>query len=146
MNELFEHIGEGQQPSASEYNRLVDAVTALLNSTFTQYFSDSRGFYARRMPTETVGDTLTLFRIIDTNVVVDGMYECYEQQLSNPITSANPFSDLNTTTVYVYNIAERDLTDQALSIDDLLLAYKMTDEDAETQWIGFSPEHSWWHV
>ncbi len=52
MSELFKHIGVGQFPSASEYNRLVDAVGGLLKSTGVQYMSDSRGMHVRRMPQE----------------------------------------------------------------------------------------------
>ncbi len=50
MNELFKHLGAGEFPSSREYNRLVDAVMALLNSTNVQYFTDSRGIHTRRMP------------------------------------------------------------------------------------------------
>lgn len=52
MSELFKHLGHGQQPSAHEYNRLVDAVMGLLHSSGVQYFSDSTGVHARRMPVD----------------------------------------------------------------------------------------------
>lgn len=50
MSESFKHIAQGQQPSASEYNRLADAVESLLRSAGTQSFRDSRGVHTRRMP------------------------------------------------------------------------------------------------
>ena len=50
MIELLKHLGHGQQPSASEYNRLTDMVTALMMSSNVQYFADSTGVHVRRMP------------------------------------------------------------------------------------------------
>lgn len=50
LNRGFRHLGEGQQPSASEYNRLADAVNSLLQSTDVQYFKDSTGVHVRRQP------------------------------------------------------------------------------------------------
>lgn len=89
---------------------------------------------------------MTPFKITDTNLIDDGWYACYEQKLSATMSDANPFSDLNTTEVRVYNIAERDLSGQALSVGDFLMAFQMKDEDGGRKWIGSSPEHSWWHV
>ena len=51
MSDTFKHLGEGQFVSAREYNRLVDAVDGLLDSTNVQYIADSRGVHVRRMPT-----------------------------------------------------------------------------------------------
>ncbi len=50
MSDIFKHIGEGQFPSSGEYNRLTDAVTALIRSSNVQYIADSRGVHVRRMP------------------------------------------------------------------------------------------------
>ena len=60
MSDIFKHLGDGQFPSAREYNRLIDAVSGLLDSTNVQCFSDSRGVHVRRMPTVSGGRTHAL--------------------------------------------------------------------------------------
>ena len=51
MSKKLPYIGPGEQPTADEYNRLLDLVAGLLNSSGMQYFRDSRGIYTRDAPT-----------------------------------------------------------------------------------------------
>ena len=50
MSEIFKHIAPGEFPGSGEYNRLTDAVMALLSSSNVQYFVDGSGVHVRRMP------------------------------------------------------------------------------------------------
>lgn len=47
---IFKHFRKGEQPSAQEYNRLVDAAAAIASSLHIQGYSDSTGFHTRRAP------------------------------------------------------------------------------------------------
>ena len=46
----MKHVRVGEQPSASEQNKLVDAVNSMIGSGYIQGFSDSTGFHTRRTP------------------------------------------------------------------------------------------------
>ncbi len=55
MSKEKEYIGPGGQPTDLGYNRLIDLVAGLLNSTNVQYYRDSRGVHVRRIPSENTG-------------------------------------------------------------------------------------------
>ena len=76
MNESFQHLGQGQFPSASEYNRLVDAVSALLRTSHVQYFRDSRGLYVRDAPTSEDSGTVHL-AYCKENAPDSDVIDCY---------------------------------------------------------------------
>lgn len=61
--EIFKHLGVGEFPSSSEYNRLLDAVAGLLGSTNVQYFADSKGVHVRRMPIDSGGGHILMRHI-----------------------------------------------------------------------------------
>ena len=50
MSKQFKYLGPGEQPTEREYNRLLDLVAGLLESTDVQYYRDSRGIHTRRIP------------------------------------------------------------------------------------------------
>lgn len=65
MSAIFKHLGQGEFPSSSEYNRLVDIVTGLLRSSNMQYFQDSTGVHVRGLPASGGGEARTAYCTID---------------------------------------------------------------------------------
>lgn len=149
MSEIFKHLGEGQQPSASEYNRLADAVTSLLQSTDVQYFSDSRGVHVRRMPSAK-GVELQIFQI--TDVGDWGNYTCKKVGIDathwDGSTGQTKLVDIGGDEEFeIFNLAENETTNvNALGIDDLLVARQASDDEGSLRWVGFSPKFAWWEV
>lgn len=146
MSELFEHIGEGQFASSHEYNRLLDAVAGLLKATGVQYFEDSRGMHARRMPVAAI-PFLQIFQI--TAVGTWGRYTCKKYRIdSSDWTSGSGVSKLikvNDDEYDVFNVAENATTvSNALDIDDVLLASEDKDNAGNLRWVGFTPKFAWW--
>ncbi len=52
MSKEFKYLGPGEQPTEREYNRLLDLVAGLLDSSGVQYYRDSRGVHVRLSPQE----------------------------------------------------------------------------------------------
>ncbi len=147
MNELFKHLGIGELPGSREYNRLVDTVAALLNSTNVFYFADSRGIHVRRMPSK--DSVLQLFQI--TTVGSWGNYTCKKYTIDathwTGSSGQTKLVKVGDDTYTVFNLAENATTvSNALEIGDMLLATQETDDEDSDRWIGFSPKFAWWDV
>lgn len=147
MSEVFKHLGPGQQPSTSEYNRLADAVEGLLRFTGMQYFRDSRGVHVRRTPVASTG--FQLFKI--TVVGSWGKYTCKRYSIDATYwgsgSGQTKLAQVSNDGYEIFNIAEDATTvSNALTTADFLLGRRITDDEGNVRWIGFSPKFAWWDV
>jgi len=146
ITQPFKHLRANKdRVSASQYNRLVDLVTKMSKSLMTNGIMDSSGFITRRQPLISA-ISLKIFEV-QSEADGDGIYNCYKQTLDatewDDTTGSPKFDDENTTSVEVLNLAEYDPDEDytaALSANDLLAAWQMTDDEGTKRWIGLPLE------
>ena len=144
----FKHlIPNKSRVSASEYNHLVDLVTTMAKGASQDCFIDSTGVHIRKKRQKS-GVDIRLFRVV-SEATGDGIYNCYEQTLDATewadTDGDSKFDDKDAVSVEVLNIAESGEDNHALSASDILVAWKMTDDESNIRWIGLSPKFFWWH-
>jgi len=143
-SQRFKHIKGGVPPQFKrQYNMLVDTVNKMQRSLFTTGFMDSTGFLTRRPPVSKSEES----KIFDVQHVAtaggDGIYDCYEQTLDatewDDTDGTTKFDDKDSVEVEVLNLYEYDpeVTYVAqLVAGDLLKAWKMTDDEGTSRWVG----------
>lgn len=94
---------------------------------------------AVRFPQSSAG---TIFEV-QSAATGNGVYNCYEQTLDSTdwidIEGADKFDDKNTTTVEVFNLLENDPVSDytpALGLYDRIMAWKKTDDEGNSRWVG----------
>ncbi len=147
MSKQLQYLGPGEQPTEREYNKLLDLVVGLLGSTDVQYFRDSRGVHARRLPNNE--NATQIFQI--TTVGVWGNYTCKKYVIDDThwtgSSGQTKLIKVSDDTYTVFNLAENATTvSNALKIGDVLLARQQVDDADSNRWIGSSPKFAWWEV
>lgn len=146
MRHYFKNVvAEGDRPSASEHNKIVNMLMEIIRSLHIEGILDSTGFHTRTvMPKTTVESCpgLKVFRIFEEGTG-DGIYNCYEQTLDATewadTAGDNKFDGKDAVSVEVLNLAEFDpeATYVAhLAADDLILAWQKLDDEGSNRWIG----------
>lgn len=141
MRPSFKHLNKGDKLSAREYNRLVDLVSGLASSQYTQSHYSSTGFHTRRFPFDNLASA-KIFAVQNATAGADGIYDCREQKLVdaewNDVAGDPKFADKNTLDIEVLNLDEYNppLTYVAhLVAGDLIAAWK-DKSSGTTRWIG----------
>jgi len=143
MQEKFKHLRANKdRVSASQYNKLVDLVSRTSNSLLSHGVISSEGFVTRR-PTVIGGSTLKIFKV-QTVATGDGVYNCERQKLDSSdwtdTTGARRYIDSGDAWVEVLNLLEMHVVSgytRGLARSDLILAYKMIDDEAHSRWVGY---------
>lgn len=77
------------------------------------------------------------------------VYTCREQIVDSTYwsnsTGTSKLVDLNSTDIQVFNLAENAIAECGLEVNDLLIAWQMTDDGGIGRWIGFPAKFAWWH-
>ena len=139
----FSVVKENDRPSAKDHNKKSKLLAAVCNSLHIQGFTDSTGFHTRRTP-ESSKFRATIFKVYAEGTG-DGIYDCHLQVLDatewDDEAGTNKLIDLEGTPVdvEVLNLAEFDPEPTYVShlkANDLILAWKFTDDEGNIRWIG----------
>ncbi|KKM01567.1 hypothetical protein LCGC14_1793140 [marine sediment metagenome] len=140
QTEKFKTYSRGDRPSASDLNSRGDVLAKIARSLNIDGVQDSTGFITRKTTANKF--TMKIFRVV-SEATGDGVYTCYEQTLDasywDDTSGLRKVNDKNIDGIEVLNLAEYDpeATYVAhLEEGDRMAAWKMTDDEANTRWIG----------
>lgn len=147
MSDSIDYIAPGKQPTAHDFNRLIDMVESLAGSTQQKYFRDSRGVHTAKLPT-VFPATLRIFQITG-NALADYIYECEEKLIDSTywpdVLNHTKLINKGDPDVDVFNIGEAgSTTEHALAVNDILIGFEMRDDAGIPRLVGWSPRFAWW--
>jgi len=138
----FKDYQRGDRVSASDLNARGELLSKIARSLSINGIVDSTGFLGRKSISSGGGISLKLFEV-QSVATGDGVYDCYEQSLDatewDDTAGDSKVDDLNSTSIEVLNLAEYDpeATYVAhLAAGDLIVAWKKSDDENNTRWIG----------
>lgn len=136
----FKNYNRGDRVSAGDLNNRGDALSKVLRSLNFHGVIDSTGFLTRKV---TANKVMVRLFVVQSEATGDGVYTCYEQTLDatewDDTAGDSKIDDKDSIDVEVLNLAEFDpeATYVAhLGAGDLMLAFKKTDDENNTRWIG----------
>lgn len=133
-----------KQPTAKEYNALIDRLNILSKISGGKGIDVITGIagvsiIGREIPTS---KQLRIFEV-QSAAAGDGIYNCYRQTLDatewDDVTGVDKFDDFDANLIEVLNLRENDPVaayTPALALYDRLICWKMIDDEGGGRWIG----------